>query len=74
MLGGGALNFPECERRGVLIQTEGGERVNINNLFAAFTADERRRWERWSGTVSTDEFGILPEGVERFWKCTASKS
>lgn len=52
--------------RPITIETSGGERVALGTLFATFTPRERCRWFQWAGQCEMDEFGILPEGVERF--------
>lgn len=62
-----ATTFPRCRERGLLYATEGGERLSLGPLWASFTPSERVAWDRYAGSASQDEFGIVPTGVEEFF-------
>ena len=61
------LTHFHCAKRGLLDESPNGARVNLNKLFGSFTPEERVAWDRWAGVCVQDEFGIVPEGVEKFF-------
>lgn len=65
-----AEKYPLCAGRGVLYrycELAGREsRVNFSTLLMSFTQVERARWDRDSREYPRDEFGMMPEAVERF--------
>lgn len=61
--------------RDILVDTAAGPRVALGKLFASFTPRERCRWFQWAGIdLAMDEFGILPDPVERFLATLEVKS
>lgn len=60
------MDFPTCQQRKVLVQTEAGPRVHLSLLHGTFSPSERSRWYRQSISYPSDAFGMLPELVEKF--------
>ncbi len=61
------MTHPHCHDRNVLTETAAGPRVHLSKLHMAFTPRERRRWFCLSIPIPHDDFGVLPDAVERFF-------
>lgn len=65
-----AAKYPLCAARNVLsrfVELAGREsRIDFSALITSFTQAERARWDRDTRDYSRDDFGMLPEAVERF--------
>jgi hypothetical protein len=65
-----AEQFPLCKARNILsrFQVMAGResRVNFSALLMSFNQAERARWDRDTRDYPRDDYGMLPEAVERF--------
>lgn len=59
-----------CEERKLITETPNGPRVALGALWASFSPEERRAWDRYAGQATCDDFGIPPEAVEKFLQST----
>lgn len=65
-----AAKYPLCAARNILsrfVELAGREsRVDFSALITSFTQSERARWDRDTREYPRDDYGMLPEAVERF--------